>query len=114
MSLSSRIEAKRVLRSVLLLGGVAYLPALTAAADPSVTPARDQVMLTQATSSPNTNPQILPQAAPRIPGAADTKVEGPAPMVPAGPKGGDKVVLANLKGLVFIDNISQLKKAGVS
>jgi len=114
MSLSPRIRTKRVIGSVLLLGGVAYLPALCAKADPYVTPARDQMTVAQATSSPNTNPQILPQAAPPIPGASETKVEGPAPQLPPGPKGGDKVILPALKGLVFIDNINQLKKGGVS
>ncbi len=114
MSPSPRMKSKRVIGSVLMLGGVAYLPALCAEADPYVTPAHDQMMIAQATSSPNTNPQILPQAAPPIPGASETKVEGPAPQVPAGPKAGDKVILPNLKGLVFIDNINALKKGGVS
>jgi len=114
MSLAPRIRSKRVIGSVLLLGGVAYLPALCAKADPYVAPVRDQMVVAQATSSPNTNKQILPQAAPRIPGADDTKIEGPAPQTPAGPKGGDKVILPTLKGLVFIDNINQLKKGGVS
>ena len=34
MSPSPRMMSKKVLGSVLLLGGVAYLPALTAKADP--------------------------------------------------------------------------------
>lgn len=115
MSPSSRNLPKRVIGSVLLLGGVAYLPALTAKADPYVTPAREQMVLAQASSSPNTNPQILPQAAPAIPGASDTKIEGaPAPAQPAVSPANDKVILPNLKGLVFIDNINGLKKGGVS
>ena len=77
MSSTPRIKPKRVIGSVLLLGGVAYLPAVCAEADPYVSPARDQMVVAQVTSSPNTNKQILPQAAPAIPGAADTKVEGP-------------------------------------
>jgi hemolysin activation/secretion protein len=119
---------KRVIGSVLLLGGVAYLPALCAKAEPYVTPAREQVglagpttlpanprVLPQAGASPNTSPQILPQAAPPIPGASESKIEGVPTPAPAAPSpANDKVILPNLKGLVFIDNINELKKGGVS
>src|SRR6185437_10485287 len=91
MSPSLRILPKRVIGSVLLLGGAVYLPALCAQADPYVTPAGEQVAMAgpagPAGLPPNTQvvvpgrtsnitPQILPQAAPPIPGAADSKIEG--------------------------------------
>ena len=116
MNSSSRIMPKRVIGSVMLLGGAVYLPALCAMADPYTTPAREQMVLAQATSSPNTNPQILPQAAPAIPGASESRIEGapaPAAQTAASPAD-DKVILPNLKGLVFIDNINALKKGGAS
>ena len=43
MSPAPRIFRKKAIGSVLLLGGVAYLPALTAQADPYVTPAGQQI-----------------------------------------------------------------------
>jgi hemolysin activation/secretion protein len=116
---------KKVIGSVLMLGGAVYLPALGADADPSVTPAREQVAVNGPTTLPantqvvnkpgstsNITPQILPQAAPPIPGASDSKIEG----VPkaAQPVADGKLILRSLKGLVFIDNVSQLKKGGVS
>jgi hemolysin activation/secretion protein len=89
-----------------------YLPAVCAKADPYVTPVGEQLALAQVTGSPNQDPRTLPQAAPR---PVDTSiVQGPEPKVPAGPKAEDHVILPNLKGLVFIDNINALKKNGVS
>ena len=115
MNPSLRIMPKRFIGSVLLIGGAVYLPAVCAKADPYVTPAREQMVLAQASSSPNTNPQILPQAAPPIPGASETKIEGAPTPAPAAPSpANDKVILPNLKGLVFIDNIKDLKKSGIS
>jgi hemolysin activation/secretion protein len=108
MTLSSRMKPKRVVGSVLLLGGMVYLPAVCAKADPYVTPAGEQ--LAQVTASPNTDPRFLPQSAP--PQTGTSTVEGPAPKLPAGPKAEDHVILPNLKGLVFIDNIGKLQKAG--
>jgi hemolysin activation/secretion protein len=112
MSLSSRITPKRVVGSVLLLGGMIYLPAVCAKADPYVTPTGEQLQLAQVTASPNTDPRFLPQTAP--PQAGASAVEGPAPKLPAGPKAEDHVILPNLKGLVFIDNVNKLQKSGVS
>ena len=130
MSRSLRITPKRVIGSVLLLGGAVYLPALSAKADPAVAPAGVQVALagpagptfgTAVTNTPQPNgsrtltPQMLPQTAPPIPGANDTKIEGvPQAGQPAASPANDKVILPNLKGLVFIDNINDLKKGGVS
>jgi len=97
---------------VLLLGGMIYLPAVCAKADPYVTPTGEQLQIAQVTASPNTDPRFLPQTAP--PQAGASTVEGPAPKLPAGPKAEDHVILPNLKGLVFIDNVDKLKKGGVS
>src|SRR5271155_2095471 len=112
MSLSYSFNRKRVVGSVLLLGGMVYLPAVCAKADPYVTPTGEQLALAQVTGSPNTDPRFLPQTAPPQSGAST--VEGPTPKLPAGPKTEDHVILPNLKGLVFIDNVDKLKKGGVS
>jgi hemolysin activation/secretion protein len=112
MSLSPRIIPKRLVGSVLLLGGMVYLPAVCAKADPYVTPTGEQLRLAQVTGSPNTDPRFLPQSAPAPSGSS--AVEGPAPQLPAGPKAEDHVILSNLKGLVFVDNASKLQKSGVS
>jgi hemolysin activation/secretion protein len=112
MTLSSRMKSKRVVGSVLLLGGMVYLPVVCAKADPYVTPAGEQLALAQVTASPNTDPRFLPQSAP--PPVGTSTVEGPAPKLPAGPKAEDHVILPNLKGLVFIDTLSKLQKSGTS
>jgi hemolysin activation/secretion protein len=106
------MKPKRAIGSVLLLGGMVYLPAVCAKADPYVTPAGEQLALAQVSASPNTDPRFLPQSAPAPTGTST--VEGPAPKVPAGPKSQDHVILPNLKGLVFIDNASALKKGGTT
>jgi hemolysin activation/secretion protein len=111
MSLFPCIKPEKVIGSVLLLGGMVYLPTVCAKADPYVTPVGEQLALAQATSSPNTDQRYLPQSAPAQRGT--TTIEGPAPTLPAGPKQEDHVILPNLRGLVFIDNISALKKSGV-
>ena len=113
MRLSPNTKPKRVVSSVLLIGGMVYLPAVCAKAEPYVTPVGDQLALAQTTGSPNTDPRFLPQSAP--PPVGTSKVEGPAPKIPAGPKqGADHVILPNLKGLVFIDNLGALKKGGTA
>ena len=101
------IKPKRVIGSVLLIGGAIYLPAAFAE-----TPRPVQIAMVPTAGAPTADPRLTPQAPP--PMAGGSMVQGPAPKLPAGPKQEDHVILPNLKGLVFIDNVKALRKSGTT
>ncbi len=87
------------------MGGVAAVPACAWAQAGQPAPA------TTPTQQPGPHP--LPDQPLAVPKMPDNSAVVAAPMVAPPLKTGDKQILANLKGLVFIDNIKALQKGGV-
>ena len=111
MMLFRPIRPARLLASALLLGGIAVpqayaqeTPGHPRAAQPGAMPLLP-VILPQ-----NSDSRFAPKTAPK--GNDTGTVEGPSPKSAAG--GPDRVILPNLKGLVFIDNIKALQHGVVS
>jgi hemolysin activation/secretion protein len=96
----------RVVGSALLLGGIACPQAYAQqnAHDAATMPLVPVILSDK-------DPRFTPQSAPKPPD--NSTVTGPAPKLPTAPVD-NRVILPNLKGLVFIDNISQLKPGGVT
>jgi hemolysin activation/secretion protein len=97
----------RAMRALLLMGGIAAVPAhaqLSPPGSPTVVPRPGQAI------GPHPLP-VMPKPVPQMP---DTSaIVAPPLNLPAG-KQDDRQILADLKGLVLIDDVKALKKAGVN
>jgi hemolysin activation/secretion protein len=112
MILFPTLRPVRVVASALLLGGIAcpqayaqQTPAHAGAAQPGSIP------LVPVLLPSNSDSRFTPKTAPKPPDTST--VEGPAPKTPGAP-GSDRVILPDLKGLVFIENVKALQAGGVS
>lgn len=110
MILFPYLRPARVVSSVLMLGGIAC-PQAFAQAPATAATSGASLPLVKVALAADKDPRLTPQSAPMLPDTS--KVEGPAPKLPAAPKE-NRTILPNLKGLVFIDGVKALQPGGVS
>ncbi|MDB5396168.1 MAG: peptide transporter [Rhodospirillales bacterium] len=101
----------RVIGSALLLGGIAGPHAYAQQTNPHLGSQVASMSLVPALLGIDNDPRFTPQSAPQSPDTST--VEGPTPKTPAAPAA-DRVILPNLGGLVFIDNVKALQPGGVT
>jgi hemolysin activation/secretion protein len=110
MILFPALRPARVVGSVLLLGGIACPQAYAQTTNPHLVNQAGEIPLIDVSFATDSDPRFAPKSAPK---PADTSaVEGPTPKTPAAPAA-DRVIIPNLKGLVFIDNVKALRPKGV-